>query len=125
MNCYGVQDLLLKLDIKKLTFKTYYNKLELNKDILVDSSESFYYCKDKEDYEKSCQDYSWHLVKMYYFYDSDTDAVVFEYTVEDTDIDSYDTQDRLFAIVPVQFLQAYKIELEFRKENINESYNCN
>ena len=126
MNCYGVQDLLMKLGIKKLVFKEdNYNTLEFDNHILVDSHNTFYYCKDQEDYEKNFQKYYWDISYFNYFYDSDVDAVVFEYTVWGTDTVLCESQNRLFAIVPVSFLNAYKIELDFRKENVNESYNCN
>ena len=117
MNQYGALELLRKLNINTLEFKKYYNKLDLKTDILVDFEGELYICKDKQDYEKVYSTYSWHIVGFYFFYDSDVDAIVFEYSAEDTDVDEIDHYDTLFAIVSKQFLEAYKINLDFKKED--------
>ena len=116
MNCYGALDLLQNLNINTLKFNHHYNTLNHDKLILCDNDEKFYYCKDREEFEKLSRDYPWEVVGIYYFYDRDTDAIVFEYRVDDTDVDEWETQDRLLALVPKSFFELYHIKLDFNSK---------
>ena len=125
MNQYGALELLTKLGMKELNFKTKhsYEQIKPNLHILYyisgpgSENDEYYYCKDETDYHNKYPNYSWDTQCIYYFYDQDTDAVVIELLMWGTDVDEVETLDQLYAIVRKDFLEAYGIKLVFGKED--------
>ena len=120
MNQAKAIDLLNILGIEELVFEQNLGRINFHNQLMLVNND-IYLCKDLADYESKCNGSNWDIRSIYYSYDVDIDAVVFEIYAFGTDVDEVESLNELFAIVRKDFLEANSIKLIFggNNESIN------